>query len=269
MSSRPPDSDAREYFHHVMEQWKLREAEGHPYAANASWHTKYAALQRWIRDRRLSGARVLEVGCGTGLLQDLVPRYIGIDIAVTSSQFMHKPFCVSTATSLPFADDSFDAAWSIWVLEHVPRPDLMLAEMRRVVKPGGSVFVCAGYAVAGWVSQGIHLRPWVDLTWRQRLTKLTIPVRTSKAFKIAAQGVLRLADLIRLRLSQRPVTLRYGILQPNYRMYWDYDADACVSLDAYNVALYFLSRGDRSEFGHGLISGLWLRSDPQAYTVRK
>jgi SAM-dependent methyltransferase len=45
------------------------------------------------------------------------------------------------AQSLPFPDASFDVTYARYLLEHVARPDRVLAEMRRVVRPGGRVAV--------------------------------------------------------------------------------------------------------------------------------
>jgi hypothetical protein len=41
-----------------------------------------------------------------------------------------------------------------------------------------------------------------------------------------------------------PTTLRYKRLQPNYDHYWINDSDAVNSIDSYEAALWFLSRGD-------------------------
>src|SRR6266511_1523513 len=81
--------------------------------------------------------------------------------------------------SLPFADDSFDAALSTWTLCTIPDPDAALRELRRVLKPGGTLhFIEHGLApdegVRRWqrriepvnkrVFGGCHLtRPVVDL----------------------------------------------------------------------------------------------------------
>ncbi|MEI8306348.1 MAG: class I SAM-dependent methyltransferase [Chloroflexales bacterium] len=267
--SQPDASDTmRSYYDRVMDEWRPRQEQDHPYAENESWQRNYAALKSWVAATDLQGGRVLEVGCGTGLLQDLVENYVGVDVTASSAAFMHKPFGVCSATSLPFPDHSFDGAFSIWVLEHIERPEAMLAELRRVIRPGGSLFLVAAYAVAPWVSQGLHKRPFRDLRLRQRITKLTIPLRASSPYKIATTLARRCTYLIDA-LGGKPTRLRYRRLTPNFATYWDYDADACVSLDAYSVALYFLSRGDNPLYPTGFLRGMLLRSRPQIYRIVK
>ncbi|MBI1802701.1 MAG: class I SAM-dependent methyltransferase [Chloroflexi bacterium] len=269
MTGHSSNEPAKAYFQRVMDDWRPRQAVAHPYADNPTWQRNIAALRQWVADQGLEQKRVLEVGCGTGLLQDLVREYVGIDLASSSGQFMHKPFCAGSATNLPFPDGAFDGVWSIWVLEHINRPEDMLAEMRRVVKPGGSVFICAAYGVQSWVSQGLAKRRFRDLTWRQRITKATIPLRSSTPYRIATTLARRIVELALYWLTRRPTSLRYRPLQPNYETYWEYDADAAVSLDSFSVALYFLTRGDRAVYGGGLLSSLMLRAQPQAYIVGK
>lgn len=259
--------DTRTYFDHVIANSDPFTED--PYADNLSWQQKVAALKGLIGKLKLEEGRALEVGCGHGYLQDVVARYTGIDVAFSSGLFVQKPFTVASALTLPFPDNTFDLAWSIWVLEHIEQPERMLAEMRRVVKPGGAIFLCAGFGVDSWVSQGLHKRPFGELSWSQALIKSTIPVRGSKVYKIATTLPFRFYDLTRNLFSGQASSLRYGRLQPNYEHYWDYDADACVSLDAYNVALYFLSRGDKAFYSGGLFRSLLQRSQPQAYIVKK
>jgi SAM-dependent methyltransferase len=268
MSQQSNLDPARSYFQRVMADWQPRQAEAHPYADNPTWKRNYAALRSWAAANGLADGRVLEVGVGTGLLQDVVPDYVGVDITATSAPFLRKPFSVGSATALPFPDSSFDGAFSFWVLEHIERPERMLDELRRVVRPGGTIFLVAAYSVAPWISQGLHKRPFRELSFGQRLVKLTIPARSSAPYKIATTLGRRLFDLARA-LRGRPTRLRYGRLTPNYETYWDYDADACVSLDAYSVALYFLTRGDRPLYPTGLLRGLLMRSRPQTYRIVK
>ncbi len=89
-------------------------------------------------------ASLLDVGCGEGVLvhrwaQRLEGRRIvGIDLEEESIQAGWKQrqapnleYRVMPAENLPFADDEFDLASAIEVLEHVPDPDHTLAEMAR------------------------------------------------------------------------------------------------------------------------------------------
>jgi hypothetical protein len=46
-------------------------------------------------------------------------------------------------------------------------------------------------------------------------------------------------------ISQAPTHLHYRRLTPNYKHYWMADSDAANSLDRYEMALWFLSRGDQ------------------------
>ena len=269
MSATSFPTDTQEYFERVMVDFQPSMDVEHPYATNMTWRRNYAALRRWIEQCGLEQGRVLEIGSGLGLLQHVVPNYVGTDLAANASVYMWKPFCASSATRLPFPDNSFDGLWTIWVIEHIEQPEAMLDEIRRVLKPGGSAFITGAYAVAPWISEGLHKRPWSDLTWRQRLTKLTIPLRGSAPYRIATTLPLRLRDLIGYLWNRRPTSLRYGRLRPNYQTYWDYDADACVSLDSYNLALYFLSRGDTPVIPAGPVRSLLQRSQPQAYRIHK
>jgi len=102
------------------------------------------------------GDRVLDLGCGRGILLDRLAtsfrtRGFGIDISrgtlrglQTESLHSHQIAC-SEGENLPFRDNSFDLAVSLDVLEHVEAPEPVLAEMLRVLKPGG-VLLC--YAVS-------------------------------------------------------------------------------------------------------------------------
>lgn len=89
---------------------------------------------------------VLEVGCGTGLVLSRIAGFArsvrGVDISPNMLQRARErqlDVQVGSATELPFADQSFDVACSFKVLAHIRDIDRALAEMARVVRPGGHV----------------------------------------------------------------------------------------------------------------------------------
>lgn len=92
------------------------------------------------------GARVLEVGCGTGLilerLADMAEVAAGVDLSagmLAQAKARGLDVVHGTATALPFADASFDVACSFKVLAHIEDIRGAMAEMARVVRPGGHV----------------------------------------------------------------------------------------------------------------------------------
>jgi SAM-dependent methyltransferase len=92
------------------------------------------------------GAEVLEIGSGTGnLLRRLVDQGYparGVEInreLIAESRRWHGqlPIEAVDGVGLPFADASFDIVLSFDVFEHIPDSDAHLAEVRRVLRPGG------------------------------------------------------------------------------------------------------------------------------------
>ena len=118
-----------------------------------------AMLTTYIDDLDLEpGARVLEVGCGTGAVTRFlagrpeVAEVIGID---PSPVFVHRArellaqngnltYHIGDGRRLGFADGRFDAVVLHTVLSHVPGPEQVLAEARRVVREGGRLALFDG-----------------------------------------------------------------------------------------------------------------------------
>lgn len=197
-------------------------------------------VESFVRSFKLEGAAVLDVGSGSGYLQDVVEDYTGLDISSAVAKHYHKPFVAGTATAMPFADNEFDAAWSIWVIEHIPNPEAALAEIRRVVKPNGLLYLQPAWDCKPWAAQGYEARPYSDFGIGGKIVKATIPIRASYPFWFVSTVPSRILRGI----APRPTRLHYRRLEPNYSEYWQADSDAVNSLDSVEMAMWFESRGD-------------------------
>ncbi len=100
------------------------------------------------------GKSVLEIGCGLGTdgaqFSQAGARYVGIDLSAASVNLAKQNLeqrglpanCfVSDAEALPFADGSFDVVYSHGVLHHTPNLPAAVAEVYRVLRPGGRAIV--------------------------------------------------------------------------------------------------------------------------------
>lgn len=226
-------------------------------------------IRAFVSEYNLHDKRVLDIGSGQGALQDLVADFTGLDIASTAARFYHKPFIVGSATELPFPDDSFDAVWTIDVLEHVPHPEKALSEIRRVLRPGGYLFLHAAWDVRSWAAGGYAVRPFRDLKLKEKLIKASIPLRNSIYFRSLYVLPIRLLRLSSAVLSGKPTSFRYNELHPDYKYHWTSDSDAVNSMDAFEAILWFTSRGDKCLNHPGRLSQLLIRKNPIIFQIKK
>ncbi len=107
------------------------------------------------------GDRVLDVACGTGNLAVIARRagceVHGLDIATNliaqararaRTEGLNIIFTEGDAEALPYDDDSFDVAVSMYGVMFTPQPGRIVDELRRVSKPGGLI------ALANWTPTG-------------------------------------------------------------------------------------------------------------------
>jgi SAM-dependent methyltransferase len=110
-----------------------------------------AIVARIARD---GPARVLDWGCGWGQVSEMLSR-AGLDVASFDyggpgapngpTQLLHYPhlavYLGSDPVQLPYDEGVFDAVLSCGVLEHVQDPDASLEELKRVLRPRGTLYV--------------------------------------------------------------------------------------------------------------------------------
>ncbi|TGD93176.1 methyltransferase domain-containing protein [Methylobacterium nonmethylotrophicum] len=135
---------------------------GYGAAEQARLHDQAATLEALLHHDSLfpDGSTVLEAGSGVGaqtiplLRRNPGARLTCLDIAeaslaaararITAAGLPPPDFWQGDLRALPFADATFDHAFVCFVLEHLPEPAAALAELRRVLRPGGSLTVIEG-----------------------------------------------------------------------------------------------------------------------------
>lgn len=104
---------------------------------------------------RLEG-RLLDVGCGRKPYQRLfrVSDYVGLELDTPENRVSKQADYYYDGETFPFCDESFDGVICNQVLEHVFTPERFLAEIRRVLKPGGKLLLTVPFV---WDE---HEQPW-------------------------------------------------------------------------------------------------------------
>jgi len=119
----------------------------------------------------LEGSDVLEIGCGTGvharLLAEAGARLTAVDLTPTAIDLTKRRLEATglsadvreaDAESLPFADASFDYVWSWGVIHHSEDTNRVLAEIARVLRPGGRLALMVYHRSSStfWVDYVLH-----------------------------------------------------------------------------------------------------------------
>jgi SAM-dependent methyltransferase len=146
------------------------------------WRSE-SLIKSWSRfsDTDINGRDVLDFGCGSGplalyLASKKAPRFIsGVDlypqdIDRANASLVKMPadvraraeFKVGSEDGLPYGDAQFDTLLAFDCMEHVMAPEAILAEWRRVLRPGGKVLI-EWYTFKGpW---GPHMNALIPIPW--------------------------------------------------------------------------------------------------------
>lgn len=235
----------------------------------------YADYVRFVATVAAPQAKILDVGCGTGwssfLLSEEGFRTTGADLnarAFEPSSSERLDLVQASATALPFPDAAFDVVTSYQMLEHISEPQQALAEMLRVLKPGG-VLCVVGPNLLG-VSNAVHTI--AKHVWRNRPVR-RILFRDAQMSKHPFGNTLPEAILALFKsqfcLLQKVLKpeLRFTMRQPDLRPPFHGDNDACYLCNpidlckwakAANCKILQNGKPGRSQWTTALAGGTWI-----------
>ncbi len=134
------EHQARKYYDDFSQSYERERGRG--------YHQMIDDLELQVTAPYARGARVLELGCGTGLIlarvAEIADQVVGIDLSEGMAQHARErglDVHIGSVCDLPFDDDQFDLTYSFKVLAHIPDIDAALREAARVTRPGGHLLL--------------------------------------------------------------------------------------------------------------------------------
>jgi SAM-dependent methyltransferase len=168
----------------------------------------------WDALAELAPRRVLEVGGGQGELAERMRDELGADVSfldisprmVELARERGIDAQVADVQSLPFADASFDTAVAAWMLYHVPDIDRGIAELARVLAPGGRLVAVT--------NSELHLRELRELIalprWDMSFSRENGEKLLRRHFRVVerldADGIVTVRDRVKLVAYRESVT---------------------------------------------------------------
>jgi arsenite methyltransferase len=174
-----------------------------------------------------AGDRVVDIGCGPGLLAEEMARDVGRDglvAGVDPSESMlavarrrdgagDVEYHVGDALSLPFGDATFDAAVSTQALEYVEDVPRALAEARRVLRTGGRLLVLdTDWDSIVWHSRDVALTRRVLEAWNEHLADPYLPRRLPRLLADAGFELTECSIVPVLNTGYDPNTYSGGLI---------------------------------------------------------
>ena len=256
-----------------------------PYQIDQEWSRAVHARRTggaaaFLAPQLHAGMRLIDCGCGPGSITVDLARAvapgdaIGIDLradALTQGRTLARErgianlaFQAASVYQLPYADDSFDAAFACAVLQHLSAPVAALREIRQVLRPGGVVGIVDGSsAITFRYPTSPLLEAWDRLRVLQREHN---EERSSDALQLRA--LLREAGFARTQASGQMATeagLPAGSLEETRRVAEDHLIRLRGVLGELAVAQGWATRAELEQMAKALIA--WGEA-PDAFYAR-
>jgi SAM-dependent methyltransferase len=189
-----------------------------------------------------NGRRVLDIGCGTGTMLGELRRFgdvHGVDAEPAAVEYCHShgegQVQLASGVEVPHPDDAFDLVTLLDVIEHVDDDQTLLAEARRVLRPGGSLFVTVPAYNWMWGAQdeiAHHKRRYTRPQLRDSLSRAGFAVGRASYFNTLLFPPIAAIRLVR-RALPKPKELEsdfhYNEPGPlNTALTWTFDRESAI-----------------------------------------
>lgn len=185
---------------------------------------RHRVIVGWAR----AAGRTLDVGCGSSLIIQSLNNAYAVEVDMGKARFLSRrgiPVVRASAFALPFGSETFDCLISSQVIEHVPFAERLFGEMRRVLRPNGTLIIgTPDYATLAWriiepiygaLVPGGYRHEHITHYTRQSLSRILECagfVHEQTAYIAGAELIMRwravaAADFASMRSSDRPTEL--------------------------------------------------------------
>ena len=200
----------------------------------------------------------------SGYPNHVFKNYLPLDISYSSIkgyvEMYNRYGVVADACKLPFKDNSVDVFFTHTFLEHPLKPENVLLEINRVLKPGGYVIHSDAWNCRWWQRYGIvGIKKYSQLNFKEKMIYCVAKITEFKLFRFPLI-ILHRFHRILFNSTTKSVSLMYKKLKPNYTLYLYCDEDAASSIDPIDVMLFYNSRNYKSIPNYSFVNKLFFRN---------